>query len=1063
MNNKFSVNHSAILILILILGLGQLFAAKHSVKRLPNPNQPIIHPYAHLLNKTNQTPQKLDKRYNNKLLVILVDFQEEVTDDALTTGNGKFQLTTDPNYRASVASPPHDKSYFNANLDALRYYYLAASHGTFNLDYDIYPLNQTAYTLPQSMRYYNPPNANSSLFLARIEEYFKDAFETADSVDAEIDFSQYDHFMIIHAGSDWQHDVRSDTPCDLPSFFIKVGDGKEAIVDNGNVIISYACNVPETISQDFDSYVSDGTTYYTGYGALNGVMAHEFGHSLGLVDLYNTYNFSPMVGQFDIMDSGGSFITEDWLVSGVIVEGMLPCLPGAYSRALMFGDLFKQNGLMVELDQFLDLHNITDVMRIAASSKKQSMTNPIPNIIKIPINEYEYLLVENRSVDPDNDGGTVLRDALGGRVVLYPTPVGDISDPPTYEYDYLLPSFIDADYRAIGGGILVWHVDDRVLYQMGHTDANGEFISNFDYNTVNIRYSHRGVRIIEADGLDDIGNNSSYYWNGTPFEYFHKFRPELGQNGAFISWTQQEWKPNLNANTVPALLDYQSQPSFYGLKDISQPSAIMTFKLSAGCFDTLDKLGTIELMQTPLPIINSNLSAYVLPVLRNNTLHFYFYDPQMGVDEWSEQIPPLNLGINSFSYEPIVSGHSLSGYLSLVLTTEQEIRTIEISNDIPTLTAIAVSPNQTITCSPIYALGKLFVATNTNLYELTTNAAQPLLPIADISGITKLSATTTHLIIQTTNKLIVFDTSSSSIVTTYNFNELIGKYEPITINNLSDFSRAYLVTSDKGNIYKCSNDIVSCIFNNDDSSMITNLAVSNVGSISPVIIFGKKDKVYALKLDGTLLQGFPVRHESIEIEPMSQIRVRAMQDSSNSVVLYFKLISGGYLAINQDGSINRLNSIIDIKNGTNDITQWNSSEEKLYWFFTTNSGMLLSASIRNQSSQPFTWKGYRNQNNGQIYVDFYEPSASTSKVNISVFPSPVKSAWAFLRINNPTGVIKVNIYDISGNNVFKKSYTTESVEYKDIQLNLSGFSSGVYLITVENKKQIVKTKFAVEL
>jgi hypothetical protein len=32
--------------------------------------------------------------------------------------------------------------------------------------------------------------------------------------------------MIIHAGSDWQHDRMGDSPVDIPSFFIRVGKEK---------------------------------------------------------------------------------------------------------------------------------------------------------------------------------------------------------------------------------------------------------------------------------------------------------------------------------------------------------------------------------------------------------------------------------------------------------------------------------------------------------------------------------------------------------------------------------------------------------------------------------------------------------------------------------------------------------------------------------------------------------------------------------------------------------------------------------------------------------------------
>ena len=42
--------------------------------------------------------------------------------------------------------------------------------------------------------------------------------------------------------------------------------------------------------------------------ALNGVFAHEFGHVLGLPDLYNIFNGVPQVGYFSLMDSGENIL-----------------------------------------------------------------------------------------------------------------------------------------------------------------------------------------------------------------------------------------------------------------------------------------------------------------------------------------------------------------------------------------------------------------------------------------------------------------------------------------------------------------------------------------------------------------------------------------------------------------------------------------------------------------------------------------------------------------------------------------------------------------------------------
>ncbi len=100
--------------------------------------------------------------------------------------------------------------------------------------------------------------------------------------------------------------------------------------------------ISETISQDFYESEENGKIIHAnGYSALNAIIAHEFGHSLGMVDLYNVYNSSPMVSVFDIMDSGGSGILIDELENGdlVYVGGALPTLRSFFHN-LMFRDSY---------------------------------------------------------------------------------------------------------------------------------------------------------------------------------------------------------------------------------------------------------------------------------------------------------------------------------------------------------------------------------------------------------------------------------------------------------------------------------------------------------------------------------------------------------------------------------------------------------------------------------------------------------------------------------------------------------------------------------------------------
>lgn len=1067
-----------LIIILLAICTNSFSFDKHTVRKFAPIHKPRIHPYVNQLQFNPHQNTSKRNTDNNKLLVILVDFQEESPDDPLSTGNGKFMLTADPAYRTQVGSPPHNQEYFEANLEALRFYYLAASQNTFDLQYDVWPKTNAAYTLSHSMSYYNPPGAGSDLFLSRMEEYFKEAFELADAQDPSIDFSIYGHFMIIHAGSDWQHDILGDTPSDLPSFYIKVAPGKEAIVDNGQVSIKEACNVPSTISQDFDSFESDGYTYYTGYGALNSVMAHEFGHSMGLVDLYNTRNFSPMVGQFDIMDSGGSGLTEDSNSPGVLVEGELPCLPGAFSRELMFGELFKQMGLYRDIDQTINQYNLNENIQISASSQRQLIGNIVPNIYRIPLNENEYLLIENRSVDPDGDGNTSIKGSLNGRVALYPTPGDDINNTPSYEYDYFLPSFVQG-VNAYGGGLLVWHIDNKVLYQTGITDAEGNFISNFEKNTVNYIRSHRGVSVIEADGLDDLGNDYSMYWTGTPYEYFHQYKPHFDSSGQFLNWTTQEWRPTLNSESTPPLFDFLEQPSFYGLSNISQPNCIpyiqpshplarMSFRLSAGIFSSISAFSGSEFQQVPLPVINSNLASGVLPVWEDGTIRFYFYDPAIGLNQWSELIGTLDMDIDTLCFEPIVSDIDSNGYKELIIPEEHGFYSVEIAYDIPDVKHHTLDPGDSLACSPIFALGKIWLATSGSIYSLSANMDNSLALLDIDGGANKLAADDNNLILQQKNNLLVYDPVLQTIIENYQLPESFTLYEPVVISTQSDGigTTGYILISDNGNIYKCSQGKVISIFhNNYPNDKLTNIAISKLGLYSPVIIFGLNDKLYAITLDGTLLPQYPVFLEDYHAKPYSHLRVRhsyAQKLQNESEVVLLTLREGGYLAFNPDGSLNGINSIVDMKDGVTDRIFWNSAEQKLLWFFNNSNGLLLSAQLDEQTDYPFYWSGYRNGQTGFVTLSYSAPGNTSDKIDAYVFPNPVSESWVNVRIENPLGKITLHVFDITGKLLYENNYSAEAVDYKDIPIDVSKYSSGIYIAVINNRNHTERCKFAVQ-
>jgi len=406
-------------------------------------------------------------------LVLRFNFQYETTDDPNTTGRGSMDMSrpldtlTDEEYIARVGHltdpPPHDSLYFDAHLQALSRYWETISGGKVHLTWDIYPpARDSVYELPYPMSHYG--RCDFSDVVTGLEYYFVDGLRLADTTSPEIDFSNYGAIFLFHAGSDRQSDIGFPVTCsDLFSGYIKFGG--EVAVDDSTYFICDGLMMPETNVQDNRAT------------ALNAVMAHEFGHQLGLVDMYSTENFFSQLGDFALMDNNGfgTGIDFGWPVGRVF--GAIPLYPCAWSRAFL------------GMDEVHDFRRDTSDVMITAAELRQ---DPGIKIARIPITENEYYLAEVRLEEVDNHTTYVLADQTTS-VIQGPV---DSTRSFTGEYDFLMP----------GSGMLIYHVDEEVA----GLDYVGNGRNNFLNNTLQwYRNERKFVRLVEADGLVHFGGD--YY------------------------------------------------------------------------------------------------------------------------------------------------------------------------------------------------------------------------------------------------------------------------------------------------------------------------------------------------------------------------------------------------------------------------------------------------------------------------------------------------------------------------------------------------------------------------
>jgi len=1043
---------SLFICLILTLVASPLFAQKMHLKPYSAATKAKFHPYTDQLIQPQTVSRQSKQGWGyDRLLVILVDFQEEVVDDPNTTGNGKFQLEPDPNYIYSVGAPPHNRQYFEANLEAMRYYYLAVSAGAYDLDYDVWPKDKPAYTLPHSMGYYNPPGIPSGQFVQKMEEYFKDAFETADADDPDLHFGSYGHYMIIHAGSDWQHDVFGDSPSDLPSFFIRVGEGKQVLVDNGATEIFTACNVPATISQDFSISQEDGYSVHSGYGALNSVLFHEFGHSLGLVDLYNVRNFYPMVGAFDIMDSGGAGVLVDELDNGdlVLVEGVLPALPGAFSRALLYEEDFRERGLMRDVSD-LELYSPST---IAASSLQQTGVLH-PSIIKFSLNPNEYYLIENRSVDPDGDGGTAVYGTLDSRVILYPTAFADAANNPTYEYDYLLPSFIKADGSAVGGGLMAWYVNENVIYHEGSILEDGSLWSNFQNNTVNTNFTRPGVRVLEADGLQDIGQPYSAYWTGTPYEYFHARKPELNSNGQFVRWSSEAWRPKLSALTDPAMLDASGLGSMYHLDNISDPAAVMSFILKSSFFDDTFTADLDAGLRSG-PAINTNYSDLAIPFFGADGIQLISYLN----NEWQDLMGASEIIDWFFDYPLISEDTNADGYKELIGIRGKVMHFIDYANINPTFRQITFPDSL---YAPITHNQAVYTHTDNCVYKVSDFGVANFCSFGDIK---RLAAWQDQLVILKLRELVIVNNQDFMLLDAIELVEDCGDYDPV----LWYYEDRYMiyVTANSGNIYRYDGSNLKKIFTNHSDYLPSQPALFVDDDHGVQLFFGLGNRAYLMMNNGALNSRFPRYLDGVYIQEHGYSR--ALKTSEGNL-MHLPVKDQGYLGVYDNASLSPEYSLLYPINAASweitrqDFMQYDEREQSLIWNYPISTATAYRGFIHTKtfSENPILWNGRNNAASGAITgMPENEGMPPLGALMAYVFPSPVKSNAFRIRLVGAIQPVQIDIYDISGTRVISKSITEVSA-LEDVELDAGRLSSGVYIAHIKSKHNSKTIKFAVE-
>ncbi|MBD3419556.1 MAG: hypothetical protein GF398_05490 [Chitinivibrionales bacterium] len=460
----------------------------------------------------------------------------------------------------------HDSVYFANQLEYVRYYFDKVSRGRLHFTFSIYPPeNKDIISVPETMKYYSPGGKKKKESYDEygfrktvgLMRFVKDAVIAVNNEKTTFSNLQKDPvsgaivnsrghkviFLIVHAGASFLTDggeqgfFGQDSPSDMidafisQEFFEYFQDTLE--LDTSGIFVE---STEDSLLIDEIMLVSETSNQDSLNWGIHGILVNQVARAIGIPDLFSTTSGITAVGAFCIMDFAGYSAAK----------GFIPPWPSAWVRTYMGWD----TPVVATVGQ-------KATFRIKALSAADPSTDT--TILMVPLNNHEYYLIENRqrnlSTDPE--------------VFEYDTTEEDIAHIAGYPFNVNLDKAVvrtsgesrnnimevrNFDAGLPASGIVVWHIDEYVIRD------------RIKYNMLNADSIYRGVRLVEADGITDLGvefrdifYQAAFDYGGAEDVFPHKAirkidnRTETDSIGSITPWSRPSTHSNDGGHTWVSL------------------------------------------------------------------------------------------------------------------------------------------------------------------------------------------------------------------------------------------------------------------------------------------------------------------------------------------------------------------------------------------------------------------------------------------------------------------------------------------------------------------------------